>query len=465
MGGEQASAYYRQPGVRARIWEYCGGRGKQAATCEYLAGYPRAQGAARMIAPRERLDERLEAGVDISRSAWDQSSLLFCLDLDYVNFDHRGEAYVAPARVFGLLEPVYQAVRQVLGLKRIEHLAVMTGKGYHFAWRVRLEDPVVSRLAARGRLPESMLAKYRHDRVCSRRLVAERAGQAEHGAGMVMEYLCHRVLEEVRGELPVVGNGVTVLPGERGREAASLDLSGYGDPLYLRNFRCVFSSYQKQHAERAWVGDGIADGTPTQYCLPRSGHSLDHLLAARRDPQAAGELARAGSGEIPEAGAGMERALAAYLGSRLRAFHDQFYDAQPDLPERWPEGYGRVELGALPACAAEPLARPNDLLLDPTNLQTVSRVLGARGWHPRHIAGLVRSRYESDYGWGWAWAEADAAYRAEAYVRLLQGLAAAGLDRPEEVGCAAQQQRGACPRPWCGHDLARYRRATYRAGR
>jgi hypothetical protein len=44
------------------------------------------------------------------------------------------------------------------------------------------------------------------------------------------------------------------------------------------------------------------------------------------------------------------------------------------------------------------------------------------GWHPRHIAGLIRSKYERDYGWGGKWHRYDATSRADFYTRLFAGL-------------------------------------------
>ena len=47
--------------------------------------------------------------------------------------------------------------------------------------------------------------------------------------------------------------------------------------------------------------------------------------------------------------------------------------------------------------------------------------LWQKGWHPRSIAGLIRSKFERDYGWGTYWYRYDAAARADFYVRVLCG--------------------------------------------
>jgi len=446
----QARRYYGSRAVRARLWEYLGGTEGGRPTCEYVIGYPPQEGAPCPVRPPAAYRELLAAGMDLARAAWDRRWLVCCLDLDYINFDFRGEAYVQPERVFSLLEPVRQAVAGVLAGYGVEHLALMTGKGYHFVWQAAHQDPLVARLACCGQVPETAAAKYRCDRIRSSRRVDPRSAAAQHGAGMLMEFICHQVLAQAPGELPLVCSGVTAAGGQRGREVVSLDLSGYADPLYRHNFRCAFSTHQKAQSERSWVGEGIALGTPVQICLPVGKLELGERLHLQRDQERAAELAAAATARIPGAGAGMSRALQAYLASGLRRCHEHFAAA---AEEGWQEG----DLAGLPPCAALPLAAPNDLLLQPTHLQTVWRVLAARGWHPRQVAGLVRSRYEQDHGWGWAWMECDAGLRAQAYLRLFHGLSAAGLDRPEEMTCEGHRRRGACPQPGCGHNLADYR--------
>jgi hypothetical protein len=47
--------------------------------------------------------------------------------------------------------------------------------------------------------------------------------------------------------------------------------------------------------------------------------------------------------------------------------------------------------------------------------------LRRKGWHPRSIAGLIRSKFERDHGWGDYWYRYDAAARADFYVRVLGG--------------------------------------------
>jgi hypothetical protein len=100
---------------------------------------------------------------------------------------------------------------------------------------------------------------------------------------------------------------------------------------------------------------------------------------------------------------------------------------------------------------------PNDNLLKPTNIQALTRVLMAMSWHPKHVAGLMRSKLERDYGWGTQWFRYDAATRADCYVRLFAGLVACGVDAAEDLNCLSHAEKGYCIKPNCGFNLAHYK--------
>jgi hypothetical protein len=103
------------------------------------------------------------------------------------------------------------------------------------------------------------------------------------------------------------------------------------------------------------------------------------------------------------------------------------------------------------------LEQPNELLLKPAGIQHIVRVLMAVGWHPRHIGGLIRSKYERNFGWGDYWFVYDAASRADFYVRLFAGQFAAGQDELIDFNCRSTQEKGYCPYSDCTQNLAVYR--------
>jgi len=115
-------------------------------------------------------------------------------------------------------------------------------------------------------------------------------------------------------------------------------------------------------------------------------------------------------------------------------------------------------LASLPPCVKYPLENPNDNLLKPTNIQLVTRVLMKLGWHPKHIAGLVRSKFERDYKWGSTWFKYDAQSRGNFYVRQFSGLIIDGLDKEIDLNCVSHKQKGYCVKPvGCPFNLANYK--------
>jgi hypothetical protein len=55
-------------------------------------------------------------------------------------------------------------------------------------------------------------------------------------------------------------------------------------------------------------------------------------------------------------------------------------------------------------------------------MRMVTRTMLALGSHPRHIAELIRSKLESDYGWESQWLDTDPATRADFYTGVFSGL-------------------------------------------
>jgi hypothetical protein len=188
-------------------------------------------------------------------------------------------------------------------------------------------------------------------------------------------------------------------------------------------------------------------------------HEMDERqgLATMRDADEVVRLAKRASAQIPDQSAGTLGLVRSYRQSGLARFHDYFYAAEHDPHEQWPKTYDRTPLDAFPICVGRILRFPNDLLLKPAGIQHVARTLLAVGWHPRHIAGLIRSKFERDYGWGPAWFVYDAALRADFYTRLFSGLLATGLDPIIDYNCQSTREKGYCCAHYCGEILERHR--------
>lgn len=459
--------FYRDPQVRERIAEYCGGTAREPELCsaEYLVGYGESLLGSPapepyVSKPRSGFNEILERGLDIFRSVWDQKSLLGVLDVEYFNLDHPGQIYYDQVGTFRRLEGVYEAILAAFAAYKIKPLTLMTGQGYHFSFRIESGTEAALMLEDIGKLCPSLREKYRGTLSKRHRPVSERYAQAFDGLGRVMEFLTHRAMREAgkKTDLPLVITDVAIGKGPREREAISFDLSCFGDPVFMRDLRCPFSTHQKHKIQRWKVGDAVADGTPIQIAIPRQRLNLEETIALRRHFRHAAEYAAGINCFIPNYSANAKNLIRDYQGSRLRRFHQWFDSAEQHPAPEWPATYGAMNYIDVPPCLQAPLERPNDLLLKPTNLQTLARCLLARGWHPQHVAGLIYSRWTAGPGWPRdQWKHFDAQSRSSFYVRTFAGLIADGLDELVDHNCISHQEKGYCVRPFCGYNLGDYR--------
>jgi hypothetical protein len=446
---EAVIEYYRNPAVRSRLAEYCGGQacypGRFAALG--LAGFGGRRGLhhddmSPVAVGQRELVRLLDEGADVCRSLADRSGTLIQLDIDYVNPDDRAEPTRDPGTCFERLEPVYREVQEALRRFGVTALALMTGRGYHFTLRAPLGSALHSDLITIARLSPALQARYEAEE--ARESLALSMGWAHEGAGRLVEHLAHDVLRTLRGRTAVPVTAADIPPPGRG-PFICLDLTAYGDPLSSRYARCAFSSHQK--AERP-----LGFEAPFVVALPRDARSLPELLAARSDPRAASSLADVSSVRIPDVGEAPDW-VNGYRDSVLARFHREF-DSTQSSPALATGAYAKIRPSALPKCVWQALTWPNPGLLVPTALRAVTLVLWARGWHPRRIADLVRARYETDQAWGDLWQRYEPAARADFYVRLFSGLVVDSLDTVSDFTCASQQRRGGCPGGQCGHELS-----------
>jgi hypothetical protein len=456
-----ATEYYRHPAVRTRIREYCGAVDGGPFTCAYVAALKPGDGPASWesadLRPPEDLPQLMESGADIARSMWDLDSLLFYLDLDYLNPDRPEEPFLYPADAFFKLEPVCKAAREILHSFGIDALEIVTGRGHHFSGRIAWTHPVIRHLAELSPDVPSWHATMNARRPAwLTHTLDERQARASFGLGLLVEHIAQIILKRAapHASVPVVLNGTEVGAGLTGRACVSIDLSYAGDPLDTRQMRMAFGTYQLHRFRADIFGTAVAQHVPMMVSVPRAHQSLYDLLTDGRTPAAAVRAAERQTVTMPDVGQGIATLLVDYLPSTLAAFHRDYFAVTPDPPAAWPETYDRFDSKSLAPCVTSPLDRPNDLLLQPARLQYLTRGLMAEGWHPRHIAGLVHSRYARDYGWGTRWTRQDARTRAEFDVRVFGGLIATGLDQAIDFNCVSAKEKHLCTHdPTCHRDL------------
>lgn len=443
------------PAVRDRIVEFLGGDTLDEVTCEFIT----ANGCSPEVRfdprPVSELDTCLRQQLDLGRSLWDRRGLIADLDIEYVNFDRPVEAYLEPDRAFRLQRPVVLAILEALAEQSIRPLHLLSGRGHHFLWRIHRDSTAFRQLAEFGHVPKALQDCNVQPHPPYGNSVDSQLGAAYAGLGQVVEYVAHSVLDRTMElcEIPVALTAVEAGPGDRGREVLSIDLSEYGDPLHTRGIRIPFSVYLKAQQQRHLVSLEVAESLPPLFVIPIDGLNDRDGLRLMRDPQAVRDLARRSCVCIPDQSSGMENLITTYARSSLARFHESFYAAEHDPSEIWPATYDRTPLDLLPPHVRIVLEDPNDRLLKPAGIQHLVRALLSQGWHTRHIAGLIRSKYERDYGWGDMFYRYNACSRADFYVRLFSGLLATGRDRLLDFDGRATQEKQFGPNAEYAHSF------------
>ncbi|MGH9809139.1 MAG: hypothetical protein ACRD9W_18120, partial [Terriglobia bacterium] len=398
---EAAARYYQSAEVRARIRDFLGYNSLGEPTCRYLAKGETTELHLHERHPVSDLDALFDEGTEIARSLWDATSLVADLDVEYVNFDRPAEAFLNPGRAFDLQGPVEQTIGRLLAGYGIRPLHLLSGRGHHFIWQIDQNAPAFRRLTDLGNAPTSLWRTTARQRSPEGEAASLQLARAFAGLGQVMEFLADRVKEIAAraSKIPVELTAVEVGPSDRGREMVSLDISEYGDPLPARMVRVPFSVYLKPWQQRGLIADEVLAEIRPLFVIPLGALEMGEALSIMRSDERAARLAVAAETRIPDASGEMERLIDDYQASSLGKFHADFYSQEHEPPERWPETYDRVPLEVWPACGRIIVEQPNDLLLRPACIRFVVRILLALGWHPRHIAGFIRSRYERDFGW------------------------------------------------------------------
>jgi hypothetical protein len=422
--------YYRTPDVRSRMVEALGGPRLEDATCYYIGRcYDSIRSGFNMRRPGE-LDLFLENEWDVARSLWDKQGLIADLDIEYVNFDFPAEPFLDYRRTFSLQEPVIEAGERILTSVDMRPLYAVSGRGYHVLWQVRPGSPAFESLVEIGRLPSALARMYAMPQPPDGVPVDPQMGKAFAGLGLVMEYLSHRILAESQAlcPIPIVLEALDMGPQERGKETIVLDISEYGDPLHTRAVRMPFSIYLKPWQHVDVLTPEIEARVPVMVMVPLDGAEREQVVPVMRDIGKAAAWAARVRCFVPDCSAGVAGLIAQYQDSELRRFHDWFYNAEPQPPERWPATYDRMSFDGLPPVVRYALENPNEALLKPEFIRPLVATLLEQGWHPRHIAGLIRSKYERDFGWLNQWFVYDAGTRADFHVRVLGGMMALGRD-------------------------------------
>ncbi len=430
--------YYKAPNVRSRMIEFLGGPTLDDATCFFIGRcWDTIRPGFNMRKPAD-LDVFLDSEWDVARSLWDKCWLIIDLDIEYTNFEFLAEPFLDYERTFALQQPVVQAIQQMLTGAGIQPFHTVSGRGHHFVWKIQLTSHAFQQLVEIGRLSPALERLYAVSHPPEGVPVAPSLGKAFSGLGLLMEYVALQILSEAQPTcpIPVFPEAVDFGPQQRGREMISVDISEYADPLHTRAVRIPFSIYLKPWQHPEMLNPAIESRVPIMVMVPSNGLDTHQIAAIMRDLNRASEWASHTSCAIPDGSHGMEALISLYLDSRVREFHDWFYSVEPEPPDQWPSTYDRIPMRDAPPYIRYILENPNESLLKPGPVRRLVAFLLDQGWHPRHIGGLVRSKYERDYGWLNQWYVYDAGMRADFHARLLSALIRMGYDHLTDIRAA-----------------------------
>ncbi|MDG5814907.1 hypothetical protein QA601_07455 [Chitinispirillales bacterium ANBcel5] len=454
--------YYKDVYVKKRMLEFLGGKKLDEVSAFFITqcDTPWLELGSSFTTPGG-LEELLSTGLDVSRSLWDQHSLIAHLDLEYVNFDFPAEPYLDQFRSFSLQSASENAIQKILLEYGIAPLHVLSGRGHHFIWCLSRKCAAFGKLSSIGRVPPHLELCYAEPHWPVQRNINRDLGAAYSGLGLLMEYLAYRVRDRATPQtsVPVELTAIEVPPQQRGREMVSIDISEYGDQLHTRVVRIPYSVYLKPWRKGGILTEEIKDKIPLMASVPLFEMGIEEGVERMRDLSKAAELAQRASIQIPDQSEQMLDLIEDYQKSDVAQFHDWYYSLEHHTTENWEFTYDLIPKNMIPPCARHILKNPNDLLLKPACILLVVRIFLALGWHPRHVAGLIRSKFERDYGWGSEWYFYDAATRADFYTRIFSGLIKTNRDDLKFFDCQSVEGSGYCFRSGQRCSLENYRKS------
>ena len=343
----------------------------------------------------------------------------------------------------------------------LKPLHLVSGRGHHFIWQISRKSLAFDRLAVVGRPFYDRSDWHKWVAPTESTLVDADLASAFCELGLLMEFLAHQIKSSAASssQIPVEITAIEVGPGGRGREMVSLDISEYGDPLYMRAVRAPFSRYLKPIQQRSSLGVEIVDKLPWIFEIPAFG-DLSRTLATMRDVKRVIALASETSVRIPDRSAACAVLADRYQSSSLARFHELFCSKQPPTQSELPAHGDQTPFLHLPPCIQYILEHPNDLLLKPAGVRRLTIAMLALGWHPSQIADLIRAKFTENHHWNNIFSGYDPKFRADFYTRLFAGLVWLKLDDATDFSCWSSQKEGWCFRQGCNDTLGRYQQSV-----
>ncbi|KKQ55587.1 MAG: hypothetical protein US75_C0018G0015 [Candidatus Woesebacteria bacterium GW2011_GWC1_38_13] len=374
---------------------------------------------------------------EIFRSLWSRDSKvrvghpgaqIIPWDVEYFNLPSPGYAFIDQREVFEKMEPAFQEMEATFGHYGIQHMTVMTGRGYHFLTQVPSVSPVMQDLIEIGNVIEEPVSSLqRQVPMFSKRdrPVPPNSQLAYKGANRLMQYVFGQTINNARAK--------SVLPieiSDRGEEGISFDETGYVRHLGTAVSGTLGSIYMKPLIKEAYYVPNTR--LITRIARNVGGQEIDEvpaLIQVRQNyKKSVDNLAQSG-GFIPDGSAGVARLIKDYKRSELRQLHLALDNEPGDPPEKWRETYRKDDYAWIKDINPhlhEKVMNANPLLLQPDDLNyfinTIYDAWGAQLSSAGHIAALMRSIYEDNFGWGSRFSRHDSATaHATAWTAIILG--------------------------------------------
>lgn len=397
--------------------------------------------------------ERLAVCRDIHRSLWDRDGVIADFYLRYGEGAAPVRGKRSPSQAFTLLDPTVNAAASTLKRYGILPFHYLTASGHHFTWRIPQDSRAYRWLVELGHVPTYLRNHYKSFQLAGLDGVPIESAKAHAGLSLVMEYLADEVMAAaaVNSAVPIRMAAPRETGADQPGENVLIDISAFADPLYRGS---VGMPYCQDSNTSLWQAE---EGQPCLvYRIPLQGMKVEEGLRIMDKPHEVMKLSEWLRAEIPDESVPMMTLLVDYTDSALEESHQWFYSLDQHGPGAWGATYDRGMAQIVPECCRRAL-ESGPTLLQPAVLQNVVRVMLAMGWHPQHIAGLVRSRYERNASLGDRWSLGCAGAYAEFYVRAFTGNCVVGGDNLSDLSCWEANEKGICPSCECSADLEYYR--------
>jgi hypothetical protein len=437
--------FHLESGIRrlsdsGNLWE-----AMMSTACEYLAVAGRQiceikdkLGTGRSVKKEEFLSYYVNyewPPLELFQSMWHENCLgeanplpkriLFYLDIEYYNNLDSTIVLLNQKAVFDALEPLYRLVRERLLGMGIEHLAVLTGRGYNFVCAIPSESPVFQKiLNIGGPIEESLSERQQRPAFKRSRKVPWQAERSFKGALRLVLFLAGLIVEEARRR-------VWPLPVEMsdlGPEGIAFDVTMLTRSVDTSACAIPSTPYLKLHYQKV-LDPRVVNHTPIPVRLIRARNdhenfpNLGKMIEVRNDYKQAVDHFAGQLGYIPDGSAGLENLISLYEASSLASFHRLMDSEQHDPYWDWWKTYRDYDSIALRyPHLAWMLECPNPAFLQPLPLNDLINDFLDTGWHPKHIGGFIRAIYE-DYTVNWEnrFRKYDAAKWADGWVEILGG--------------------------------------------